>query len=265
MRSIVWAAVLAAFLFVSCNDGVVDPPTEDPFVNPCLVDRAQPPSDGVHRLKTKTEYVAPDTNVRARWTEYVYDEKGRLVVECRYSEEQANNHITGFDVYGYGDGNDPAMRERYIRTPHAEDSYGQTELRVYTYENGRPVGEESLNYINGSNEITVYYYTSAGKLDRKSFFENGFLDWYVKYLYDDEGRLVEEQEFTARDVETQRTSYVYRDGRHVESKIYEMPPKTLIRAIRFSYDDLGRLSSETSIDQDSTGTDETYVARYEYY
>lgn len=264
MRSITWAALFAAFFFVSCNDGVVDPPPVDPFVNPCLEARDEPPADGVQRLKTKTDFIAPDTTTRDQWTEFVYDEKGRLVVECRYSEDQSDNQIVGFELYSYGTGNSPAVRESYQRTALAADSYGQTELRAYTYEGGRLVGEESFSFINSQSEVTVYVYT-ASRLDRKAFYNNNFLNRYVKYLYDDSGRLVEEQEFTSSDTETQRTSYVYSDALHVESNVFKMPAKTLVRAIRYTYDEQGRKSSETSIEQDPDNADNTYVARYAYY
>ena len=216
-------------------------------------------------------------------TQYEYDKQGRInkVSQPMYENGTPmfkNGTIVG--LYSYSDYvyNSKGLLEKIINY-HSNINAGFLNLKTYTYSydnNGRKQKEviEYPQMPQNQVDSTVYIYVN-NRLVRENKYEDGYFGsehWrsvlvtYIKYEYDNQGKLVKETNYSGTDnTPIQNSVHSYQNGLIIKTEIFNLNNDQKIREIRRHYDTNDNLIYLESEELSMYSSAMSYVTKYEYY
>ncbi|NCB84901.1 MAG: hypothetical protein EOM44_10500 [Bacteroidia bacterium] len=216
-------------------------------------------------------------------TQYEYDKQGRIrkVSQPMYENGTPmfkNGTIVG--LYSYSDYvyNSEGLLEKIINY-HSNINAGFLNLKTYTYSydnNGRKQKEviEYPQIHQNQVDSTVYIYVN-NRLVRENKYEDGYFGsehWrsvlvtYIKYEYDNQGKLVKETNYSGTDnTPIQNSVHSYQNGLNIKTEIFNLNNDQKIREIRRHYDTNDNLIYLESEELSMYSSAMSYVTKYEYY
>ena len=216
-------------------------------------------------------------------TQYEYDKQGRInkVSQPMYENGTPmfkNGTIVG--LYSYSDYvyNSKGLLEKIINY-HSNINAGFLNLKTYTYSydnNGRKQKEviEYPQIPQNQVDSTVYIYVN-NRLVRENKYEDGYFGsehWrsvlvtYIKYEYDNQGKLVKETNYSGTDnTPIQNSVHSYQNGLNIKTEIFNLNNDQKIREIRRHYDTNDNLIYLESEELSMYSSAMSYVTKYEYY
>ena len=217
------------------------------------------PEDSVF---TKTSYdvngnMTSQTDALGNITEYVYDEEDRVT---SVSLPDTDNMTT----FSYSEAVDEDD-DNYTETVLMTDAMDHSREEVLD-EDGNTIRVSDLGSGSGVTPIvTEFRYDGDGNLLSELHSEGDHLD----FIYDSRGRLTEKKEYDSGDTEVQRTVYTYFDE---NDRVESMSDYTVSNGIttlyhyeKYSYDDLGRMSSKAEYQGTEVPADlSPYTLNYYY-
>lgn len=218
-------------------------------------------------------------------TQYEYDEQGRIVKESQPMYENGtpifeNGTIVGLLSYSDYVYNNEGLLEKIIYNHSNNNSNtGYINLRIYTYsyDNNEKKQKEVIEYPQMTQnrvDSTLYFYVN-NRLIREDKYEDGYFGsepWrsvlvkYIKYEYDNQGKLVKETNYSGMDnTPIQFSVHSYQKGLNVKTEIFNINNNQKIREIRRHYDGNDNLIYLESEELSMYSSAMSYVIKYEYY
>ncbi len=218
-------------------------------------------------------------------TQYEYDKQGRIskVSVPMYENGTSifkNGTIVG--LYSYSDYvyNSKGLLEKIIYN-HSNIDAGFVNLKTYTYiydSNGKKQKEviEYPQITQNRIDSTVYFYAN-NRLIREDKYEDGYFGsepWrsilisYIKYEYDNQGKLMKETDYSGMDnTPSQYSVHTYQNGLNVKTEIFniDVDNDQKIREIRRHYNSKNNLTYLESEELSLFSSSMSYVTKYEYY
>ena len=210
-------------------------------------------------------------------TQYEYDEQGRISKVSRPMYEEGTfkyekGTIVGLISYSEYVYNDTGLLETIIYY-HFSLYVGLENLQTYTYsydENGNKIKEviEYPQITQDRKDITLYYYDND-RLKREEIYNGGVFDkgliTYIEYEYDDQGRLVSETSYLAKNNTFYSINkHSYQNDINVKTEVFNSNNQKT-RVIRRYYDANDNLIYLASYELSPYMSPVRSVTIYEYY
>lgn len=218
-------------------------------------------------------------------TQYEYDEQGRISKESQPMYENGtpifeNGTIIGLLSYSDYVYNSEGLLEKIIYNhSNANSITGFLNLRTYTYsyDNNGKKQKEMIEYPQMTQnriDSTLYFYDN-NRLIREDKYEDGYFGsepWrsvlvtYIKYEYDNQGKLVKETNYSGTDnTPFQFSVHSYQKELNVKTEIFNINNNQKIREIRRYYDGNDILIYLESEELSMYSSAMSYVTKYDYY
>lgn len=216
-------------------------------------------------------------------TQYEYDEQGRISKVSQPMYENGtpmfkNGTIVGLLSYSDYIYNSEGLLEKIIYN-HSNINTGFLNLKTYTYsyDNNKKKHKEVIEYpqiTQNRVDSTLYFYVN-NRLIREDKYEDGYFGsepWrsilvtYIKYEFDNQGKLVKETNYSGTDnTPIQFSVHNYQKGLNVKTEIFNINNNQKIREIRRYYDTNDNLIYLESEELSMYSSAMSYVTKYEYY
>lgn len=216
-------------------------------------------------------------------TQYEYDEQGRISKVSQPMYENGtpmfeNGTIVGLFSYSDYVYNSEGLLEKIIYN-HSNNNTGFLNLKTYTYsyDNNDKKQKEVIEYPQMTQnrvDSTLYLYVN-NRLIREDKYEDGYFGsepWrsvlvaYIKYEYDNQGKLVKETNYSGTDnTPIQFSVHSYQKGLNVKTEIFNINNNQKIREIRRYYDINDNLIYLESEELSMYSSAMSYVTKYDYY
>ena len=216
-------------------------------------------------------------------SQYEYDKQGRIskVSQPMYEDGTPvfkNGTIDGLFSYSDYVYNSKGLLEKIIYYhSNIYTGFSNLETYSYTYDNDGKKHKEVIVYPQMSQnrvDSTLYFYAN-NRLIREDKYEDGYFGsepWrsilvtYIKYEFDNQGKLVKETNYSGTDnTPIQFSVHNYQKGLNVKTEIFNINNNQKIREIRRYYDTNDNLIYLESEELSMYSSAMSYVTKYEYY
>lgn len=218
-------------------------------------------------------------------TQYEYDVQGRISKESQPMYENGtpmfeNGTIVGLFSYSDYVYNSKGLLDKIIcNHSNSNSNTGFLNLITYTYsyDNNEKKQKEVIEYPQMTQnrvDSTLYFYVN-NRLVREDKYEDGYFGsepWrsvlvtYIKYEYDNQGKLVKETNYSGTDnTPIQFSVHSYQKGLNVKTEIFNKNNNQKIREFRRYYDINDNLIYLESEELSMYSSTMSYVTKYDYY
>jgi uncharacterized protein YcfL len=221
---------------------------------------------GNARLKQEFLYNIDSQTMIGIVKEYEYNDQGKISRTSTPMYE--NRSITGtisYNLYDYDSSGRLAKITNYNANINSPTGFINLSNLIYEYSGDGLKTKESVEYpASGIKEYTDYEYT-AGRLTGSKKYSNNKLESYIRYQYDNSGRLIKESTFASDGQGLSYTIHSYSGSLQIKSDFYTYSNKVLYRSITRTYDEGNNLINLESKEMVPSSSMMSFVMKYIYY